>query len=418
MPTLAIHGGPKAVTLDEPEAMEWPMATEEEEQAVLEVIRGRDWSCPPVTRQFEEEFADYVGARFALAHNNGTSALHAAMFAVGVGPGDEVISQSYTYWATIMPALALGATPVFAEVEERTLGLDPQDVERKITERTKAIVVVHLHGVPADMDAIMAVAQRHGLAVIEDASHAHGAKLNGRHVGTIGHVGAFSLQTSKLLPAGEGGVLVTNERDYYERAVLLGHYERIPSLQNESYRRYARTCMGFKYRINPLAAAIARVQLRHLDERNARRNANIDLFCSLVRDLPGISVIDGVPGAEAVHYQHAILYHPQELGGLPREKMLEALHAEGATGFHAERYDGLHCQQLFLDLDQTGRCQLYSVPPAPGGERRYGPGTLPRTEDIMRRVILTPTFPAASEALVRQYASALCKVVENHSELL
>ncbi len=418
MSSLALLGGPMAVTLEEPEAMAWPVCTEEEEAALLEVLRGRDWSLPPVTRQFEREFAEYVGVEYALAHNNGTSALHAAMFAVGVGPEDEVISQAYTYWATIMPALALGATPVFAEVEERSLGLDPEDVERRITERTKAIVVVHLHGVPADMDAIMDIATRHGVAVIEDASHAHGGKLHGRSLGSLGHVNAFSLQSSKLLPAGEGGVLVTNEREYYERAVLLGHYERIGELHNEDYRRYSRTCYGFKYRINPLAAALARVQLRRLHERNARRNRNVELFQSLVGDLPGIQIVGGPPGGRAVHYQHAMLYKPEELGGLARERLLEAVVAEGARGFHAERYDGLHCQQVFLDFDARERSETYRVARRPDGKARYGAGTLPRTEDTMGRVILTPTFPHASEGLVRQYGEAVRKVVENHEDLL
>ncbi len=418
MSELALLGGPKAVTLHEPNMHRWPVVTREEEEAVLDVLRSGNWSLPPVTREFEKEFAEYVGAQYALAHNNGTAALHGAMFAVGVAPGDEVISQAYTYWATIMPALALGAVPVFVEIEERTLGIDPEDLERKITRRTKAIVVVHLHGQPSDMDAIMSIAREHGIAVIEDASHAHGAKLNGQPIGTIGDVGAFSLQTSKLLPAGEGGILVTNEREYYERAVLLGHYERIPELTNENYRRYHRTCYGFKYRINPLAAAIARVQLRHLDERNAKRNANIARFHDGIRDLPGIQVIDGLPGAEPVHYQNAIIYRPEELGGLPREKFIEALEAEGAVGFRPERYDALHMQQIFLDFDQRGASEMYRVPPRPDGKPRYGKGTLPRTEEIMSRVILTPTFQNASEELVDQYAAAVRKVVEHHKELL
>ncbi|MCD6351700.1 MAG: DegT/DnrJ/EryC1/StrS family aminotransferase [Armatimonadetes bacterium] len=417
MSSLALLGGPKAVTIEEPEAMKWPVGTAEEEEAVIEVLRGGDWSLPPVTRQFEAEFAEFVGARYALAHNNGTSALHAAMFAVGVRPGGEVISQAYTYWATIMPALALGAIPVFAEVEERTLGLDPADVEAKITDKTKAIVVVHLHGVPTDMDAIMEIAAKHDVAVIEDASHAHGARLHGRHIGTIGHVAAFSLQSSKLLPAGEGGVLVTDNREYYERACLLGHYERIGSLEREDYRRYSRTCYGFKYRINPLAAAIARVQLRHLHERNARRNANINLLQSLLRDLPGIQIIEGVPDSHAVHYQHAILYKPEELGGLSRDRFLEALAAEG-VGFRAERYNGLHAQQIFLDFDEKEGSETYYVPRREDGQPRYGLGTLPRTEDIMSRVILTPTYPWAGEELVRQHAEAVAKVVENYKDLL
>jgi dTDP-4-amino-4,6-dideoxygalactose transaminase len=316
-----------------------------------------------------------------------------------------------------MPALCLGAIPVFAEVEERTLGLDPEDVERKITPRTRAIVVVHLHGTPADMDAIMALARNHGIAVIEDASHAHGARLGGRAIGTLGDLGAFSLQSSKLLPSGEGGILVTAVREYYERACLLGHYERIASLENESYRRYDRTCYGYKYRINPLAAAIARVQLRHLDERNAVRNRNLDRFHAGIDGLPGLCVIKGVPGAEPVHYQNALLYVPGELGGLSRDRFLEACGAEGA-GMGGERYDGLHVQQVFLDFDRDERSEMYHVPRRDDGKPRYGVGTLPRTEDIMPRVILTPTFATADEELVDLYITAVRKVIEHHVDLL
>ncbi|MBC7289178.1 MAG: DegT/DnrJ/EryC1/StrS family aminotransferase [Armatimonadetes bacterium] len=418
MSELALLGGPKAVTVEEPDWKRWPIVTEEEEQAVLEVLRSGSWSIPPVTREFEREFAEYIGTSYALAHNNGTSALHAAMFAVGVGPGDEVIAPSYTWWASIMPALSLGAIPVFAEVEERTLCIDPEDVARKITPRTKAIMVVHLHGMPADMDAILSLAREKGVAVIEDASHAHGAKLHGKRIGSFGDVAAFSLQTSKLLPAGEGGVLVTDTVEYYERAVLLGHYERIDELTNERYRRYKWTCYGFKYRMNPLAAAIARVQLRHLDERNAKRNANVKRFHDGIRDLPGLKVLDGLAGAEPVYYQHPILYEASELGGLPRERFIEALSAEGAVGFSPERYEGLHLQQIFLDFDRDGASEMYRVPRREDGKPRYGPGTLPKTEEIVRRVILAPTFRNASEELVDQYVAAVRKVVEHHRDLL
>ncbi len=418
MAQLGLHGGPKAVRLSEPDAFRWPPVSDDLIEAAAEVIRSGNWSLHRVSRELEERFAQYIGTKFALSHNNGTAAIHAAMFAVGVGPGDEVICQSYTYWASIMPALALGAIPVFCEIEERTLGLDPEDLERKITDRTKAIVVVHLHGVPSDMDAIMQIARRHGVAVIEDASHAHGARLNGRMIGSIGDIGAFSMQTSKLLPSGEGGMLTTDSQDYYERAVLLGHYERLGEVSNEKYRSYQRTCLGFKYRIHPVAAAIALHMLDRLDELNKRRNENLNRFYSQIADLPGVQLIEGVPGAEPVHYESAFLYKPWELGGLPLPKFIEALHAEGATGFGGVRYAGLHQQPLFLDLERHGRAEIYTVPKLPDGKPRYGPGTLPKTEDIMSRVVLTPTFPNASPELVDQYAEAVKKVVAHHKELL
>src|SRR5688500_16659209 len=183
MATLAIHGGPKAVTSDPGELFRWPIITEEDEQAVLAVLRAGAMSETDVTRAFEAEFAAWHGTRFALAHNTGTAALHAAMFACGVGHGSEIICPSLTYWASALPAFSLGATIRFAEVDPNTLTIDPSDIEHRITEQTRAIVAVHYCGYPCDMDAIMAIAERHGVKVIEDVSHAHGGRYKGRLVG-------------------------------------------------------------------------------------------------------------------------------------------------------------------------------------------------------------------------------------------
>src|SRR5687767_12796929 len=224
---LAILGGQPAITLDQTEAARWPLIEAEETAAVQEVLASGELSTSPVARQLEAEFAAYHGVRYALSANNGTAALHAAFFALGVGPGDEVISPAATYWATAVPVLNCGAIPVFADVDPETLCIDPSDVERRISPRTKAIVVMHAGGMPCEMDALLEIARRHGLRVVEDASHAHGALYKGRKVGTFGDVAAFSLQTSKLCPAGEGGILLTDDEAILRRATALGHYERL-----------------------------------------------------------------------------------------------------------------------------------------------------------------------------------------------
>ncbi len=258
----AILGGPRAVDLDQAEANRWPIITGEDERAVLDVLRSGSLSIHRVVAELEEDFKGRLDGSLVLAHCNGTSAILAALHAFGLEPGDEVIVPSATYWASVTPVLHCGGVPVFAETEERCLGLDPQDVERRVTPRTRAIVVVHLFGMPSRMEELLAVARRHDLKVLEDASHAHGARYRGQPVGTLGDAAVFSLQTNKLGPAGEGGILATRDPELWEKAVRLGHYERVLGLQSPN-RRFAATGFGLKLRISPLNAAVAGVQRRH-----------------------------------------------------------------------------------------------------------------------------------------------------------
>jgi hypothetical protein len=225
--TPAVLGGAPAVTASQDEAHRWPILTEADERAVLEVLRSGDLSIHPVVSDLEDDFRQWLGVEHAVAHNNGTGALHAAMHALEISAGDEVIVPSATWWASVMPVLHQGAVPVFAETEFDCGGLDPADVEAKITDRTKAIVVVHLFGMPSKMDALTDVARRHGLRVLEDASHAHGATYHGRPVGTLGDAAVFSMQANKLVPSAEGGVLVTNDAELRDRVIRYGHYERL-----------------------------------------------------------------------------------------------------------------------------------------------------------------------------------------------
>ncbi|MGD0094168.1 MAG: DegT/DnrJ/EryC1/StrS family aminotransferase, partial [Planctomycetota bacterium] len=296
---LAIQGGPKAVTRDLSEILAWPIITKEEEDAVLEILRAGKMSGTEVTEQFEREFAAWHGVSFALAHNNGTSALHAAMWACGVGAGDEVIGPSLTMWASLLPALNLRASVVFADIDLRTLCLDPAGLEKLITPRTRAIVAVHYFGYPCDMDPICAIARKHGVKVIEDVSHAHGGLYKGRLVGTLGDVGAMSIMSGKALPCGEGGILITNDRQIYERSVAFGHYERTGSpgrytnaksaITDPELQRHAGSPIGgFKYRIHQLSSAVARVQLKHYRGRMAEIQAGMNRFWDLLDGVPGV----------------------------------------------------------------------------------------------------------------------------------
>ncbi|HUU28202.1 MAG TPA: DegT/DnrJ/EryC1/StrS family aminotransferase [archaeon] len=413
---LAINGGEKAVTLDRTEALRWPQFGDEDFEAVKRAMQMPDYSFYEEAYRFEDEFKNYSGSKYALAHNNGTSAIHSALFALGIGPGDEVITPSLTFWASTMQVLSCNAIPIFAEVGPETLNLDPRDIEKKITPRTKAIVAVHLCGLPCAMDEIMDLARRHGIKVIEDASHAHGAEYKGKKIGTIGDIGCFSLQATKLLPALEGGLLITDNREYYERASALAHYERLPGLPEDSkYRKFSHACFGFKYRIHPLAASIARVQLKYLDERNKLRNENHQYLDSGLGKIRGLETIKTPADVRRTYYCYRIKYKPEELGGLEREKFIAALQAEGVE-VTTERYELLHLQPVFQELDLWGKGCPWNCPHV---KRKvtYGPGDLPVTEELHRKLLALPVFPQAKRELLDQYIKAFKKVAGNVDEL-
>ncbi|MFQ3684156.1 DegT/DnrJ/EryC1/StrS family aminotransferase, partial [Roseiflexus sp.] len=210
MAKLAINGGPPVRTRPWPR---WPQWDEREEQRVRDVLHSDDWGgFAPVVAEFEHAFAQYHGAAFGIAAVNGTQTLVAALMAVGTGPGDEVIVPPYTFIATASAVRLVGATPVFADIEADTYNLDPDAAEAAITSRTRAMIPVHFAGHAADIDRLTVLARRHGLVLIEDAAHAHGASWRGRMCGSLGDVGSFSFQSSKNMTAGEGGVLTTNDR--------------------------------------------------------------------------------------------------------------------------------------------------------------------------------------------------------------
>jgi Predicted pyridoxal phosphate-dependent enzyme apparently involved in regulation of cell wall biogenesis len=221
-----------------------------------------------VTMQFEKEYAVWQDVKYTLGFNNGTAAIHSAMYGCKVGAGDEIICPSVTYWASALPAFSLGATITFADIDPDTLCINPTDIEHRITDHTKAIVVVHLSGHPADMDPIMEIARKYKIKVIEDVSHAQGGLYKGRKLGTIGDVAAMSLMSGKSFAIGEAGILATNNFEIYERALAFGHYERFGnSIKTESLLPYNGLPLGgYKYRMHQLSSAVGRVQLKYYDK--------------------------------------------------------------------------------------------------------------------------------------------------------
>ena len=403
--TPAILGGKPAVTQPQAEANRWPILTEEDERAVVEVMRSGNITTNPVARELEQEYAAFVGRKFALSHNNGTSALMAAFFAIDLQPGDEVIVPTATFWASVIPMLWLGAVPVFCECEEERLGLCPSDVEGKITDKTRAIVVVHLWGLPSKMTELRAIADRHGLKIIEDASHAHGASWRGKPCGALGAISVFSLQGDKLAPGGEGGVFLCDDETYLERAMCMGDMMRMLELQTPAMR-FAGTTFGIKTRIAPVSAAIARVQLRHLAKRNARRNENLVYLSEALESL-GFHTYLGPEHVERVYFEF-LVRHNEAATGLPLDWLIEALAAEGCE-VQRPRYPLLHQQPLFTE----GAWQQIARLPEGAPVREYRPEDLPRTQTGNELIFKLPSFPNADRSLLDQYIVAFQKVVAN-----
>ncbi len=428
---LALLGGPRAVTLPPGDMFAWPIVTAEDEAAVLDVMRRGAMSGNDVSKAFEREFADWLGVPYALTYTNGTESLRAAMWACGLAAGDEIICPSMTYWASAAPALSLGVAVHFADIEPDTLCLDPADIEHRIGPRTRAIVVVHYTGHPADMDAIMALARRHGLKVIEDVSHAHGSRYRGRPCGTFGDVAAMSLMSGKSFSVGEGGMLVTGDRTIYERCIAYGFYERTggPTRFNAADAQitlpelnpYIGLPMGgYKHRINQTCSAMGRVQLKHYDRRIAGIQNALNRFWDLLEGVPGLRphrpARDSGSSMGGWYFPRG-LYRAEALGGLSCARFCEAVRAEGVDACWPGANSPLHLHPVFhtADLFRQGQPTMIAF-----GQRdvRQGPGALPVAERVADTVLGVPWFKHDRPGIIAAYAAAYRKVAEHADALL
>jgi dTDP-4-amino-4,6-dideoxygalactose transaminase len=426
---LAIKGGSKSVTSDPGTIFSWPIVTQEDEDAVLAVLRRGAMSGLDVTRQFEAEMGQWMGLPYALGVCNGTAGLLAAMWACGVGAGDEIIGPSITYWASCQPALTLGAAVNFADVDPDSLCLDPRDIEHRIGPRTKAIVAVHYCGHPADMDAIMSIARKHGLKVIEDVSHAQGGLYKGRMVGTIGDIAVMSLMSGKSFPIGEGGLIATRDKRLWERCVAFGHYEKTgvstawggqsQGLTDPELTPYTGLALfAVKHRLNQTCSAMGRVQLRHYPERIAEIQRAMNRFWDLLEGVPGIRAHRPSKDSGSTMggwYSARGLYRGGELGGLSCAKFCEAVTAEGCGTSPGANFP-LHLHPYFhtADIFHMGKPTMISF-----GQRdvRQGPGSLPVSERINDIAFGIPWFKKDDPARIAQYAQAFRKVAEQADEL-
>ncbi|MEY2488957.1 MAG: perosamine synthetase [Verrucomicrobiota bacterium] len=386
----------KIVTLDHESAVRWPVFDRDAEEAVLQILRDGNVSTHPVIRELEQDYAAFTGRRHALAHCNGTSALLAAFHALDLQPGDEILVPTATFWASVLPMVWCGLVPVFCESELDTLGIDPADMRRKITGRTKAVVIVHLWGLPCKVDEIRRVCSEFDLRIIEDASHAHGAADHGRPCGTLGDISVFSLQGDKLAPAGEGGIFLTDNPDYWERAVLLGDITRIIELQSPA-QRFAATSMGIKTRIAPMSAALGRVSLRKLPEFNRVRNENHRVLSDYLEQL-GFDCFLPRAGVERVYFEFLIRHRDPAFDTAGFMENLQRLGAQ----VRVPRYPLLHEQPFFRENQIAAIGRYPPETPLPD----YAHIEFPQTERENRRLIKLPNFCHPDHGLIDQYRAA------------
>lgn len=425
----ALNGGPPAIAADHGALFKWPVITGEDENAVLEVLRNGAMSGTEITRIFEKEFAAYLGVKYALGCCNGTAALQEAMWACGVGVGDEVICPGMTYWASCTAALTLGAAVNFADIDPVTLCIDPADIEHRIGPDTKAVIVVHYAGHPCDMDPIMEIARRRGVKVIEDVSHAVGSRYKGRYCGTIGDIAGISMMAGKSFVVGEGGMVVTDNRELYERCMAFGHYERTAAsrfssagekLLSPELARYAGVPQGgVKHRMNQTCSAMGRVQLKYYPERIEEIQQAMNYFWDRLEGYPGLHPHRVAPGPGSTMggwYFPRGLYKAAELHGLSCAEFCRAVTAEGFTCGPGANFP-LHLHPAFHDMDvlHTGKPAMTAFAKR---DVRQGPGSLPVSEKIADICLGVPWFKRFDRRVIEEYAALYKKVIEHHREIL
>jgi dTDP-4-amino-4,6-dideoxygalactose transaminase len=323
----------------------WPVFGEPEQEALVRTLRSGKWGMldGDQVRRFEQDFARYHGAAHGIAVVNGTVALQVALMAAGISAGDEVIVPPYTFVATATAVIMANATPVFADIELDTFNISAAAVQAAVTPRTRAIIPVHFAGLPADMDAIMQIARRRGLIVIEDAAHAHGAEYRGRRAGSLGHMACFSFQSSKNLTSGEGGIITTSDPDLAARCRSIHNCGR-----REGHAWYEHFVIAANYRLSEFQGAVLNAQLARLDEQIRRRDENGRYLAERLGRIPGIHPAS--IGSECTrHAFHLFCFRidARELG-IPRAVFLKALEAEGIPNFGGYPVP-LYRQPLFQD---------------------------------------------------------------------
>ena len=366
---------------------------EEEQEALLEVLHANAPSCGPRVKQFEQEFAKFCGTEYGLAVTSGTTGLQLSMIAAGIGPGDEVITTPVSWIATANAAAVLGAKVVFADVDARTLNLDPASVEKKITPRTKAILPVHLYGQCSDMDALNELARPHGIRVVEDAAHAAGAEYKGRKAGSLGDIGVFSFHQQKnMVTLGEGGLITTNDKSLYERMLShrslccltydpKGKYLSLDESVLPMGKRYWYLDfdeIGFNYRMTDAQAAVGLVQLRKLDSLNARRIEIAKKYSDGLKGIEGLTLPFVSPENKHVFHIYMVLLEDAFLRS-KEDFMWDLYTRKGIKAW--SHYMPIHLTTAYRKLG-------------------HKPGECPVAEELFARYVSIPIHPRMTDEAV------------------
>jgi perosamine synthetase len=412
---LAIDGGKPILT--RADYKNWPIIGKDDRRLIGDVLDSGILAggTAPQVQALEREWADYVGARHCLTTCSGTAALHMALAALGVGPGHEVITSAFTFLASASCALHQNAIPVFVDIDPRTYTLDPGQLEAAITERTRAVIPVHIQGLPADLDPILEVARRHGLAVIEDACQAHGALYKGRKVGALADIGCFSLNNFKNLPGGEGGLFVTNNQDLMEKGALIRCFG--DEVDEVSKRRvYNASILGYMYRNQELPAALARAQLRSLDRYNRLRIENAEYLSRELGAIPGVVPPYCPADRSHVYFMYNVRFDPQAAGVAcePRRfrvAMEKALFKEGVLVGQWQTMP-VPAQDLFQSkLGYGGTGYPWTINEARGVRYNYDPAQFPQAQKLCDSyTIVHGVHPPNGRKLMDKIVAAFRKV--------
>ncbi|WP_272164960.1 DegT/DnrJ/EryC1/StrS family aminotransferase [Vibrio diabolicus] len=329
----------------------WPSFTQEEADAVSRVLLSNkvNYWTGNECREFEKEFAAWVGCKYAIALGNGTLALDLALKALDVGEGDEVITTPRTFLASASSIVTSGAAPVFADVDLNSQAITAESIQAVLTPKTKAVIVVHLAGMPAEMDAIMALSQQHGFYVIEDCAQAHGAKYKGRSVGTIGHIGAWSFCQDKIMTTGgEGGMVTTNDKALWSTMwSYKDHGKSFDAIYNREHPpgfRWLHESFGTNWRMTELQAVIGRIQLSRIPAWTAQRQANAEKIDEAVADLSVVRRVEVPEYSEHAEYKHYLFVEPENLAdGWTRDRIVEAIVERGVPAYQGS------CSEVYLE---------------------------------------------------------------------
>lgn len=363
-------------------------------QAVVEALKSDYLTTGPLISRFEEKVANYVGSKYAVAFANGTAALHAACFAAGLGEGDEVITSPITFAASANCVLYVGAKPVFADIDPKTYNIDPIAIEKCITPKTKAIIPVDYTGQPAELESILAIAEKYGLVVIEDAAHALGATYQGKKVGSISHMTMFSFHPVKPVTTGEGGVITTNDETYYQRLLQFRNHgitrERELLQEDHGPWYYEMQFLGYNYRMTDIQAALGISQMDKLDRFIGRRREIAEQYNQAFANLSGVQIPYQMPHVESGWHLYVLRLKPEFLTA-DRRVIFEALLAEniGVNVHYIPVYYHPYYQQL-----------------------GYKKGLCPEAERLYEEIITLPLFPAMSDQDVQDVIDAVKKVIK------